>query len=489
MRILLLALSFVSALAAQNLTAQAYADQGFGIMYSYGPAVFCCSGDEVAGTIPSASTFNPTNLDLDQWLDAAVLGKAKYVILTTKFTMGFALWPTAFNVSGTSYSIAQSSWYSGHGNYDIVGNFTTKARARGLRVGFYFSIQDRKYEALSGNTAASNSSAYTSMIETELAELLAYGPDFFWFDAWGWNSAVGNYTYIPFATIASYVHGIAPNCLVFDNSHAHPQLSGDVEIYEKAVDGLPPSGNTRPSEFDTAIQVNGSGVPDYSWVSGHSMFPAYRLAQEWSLSNARNTAFLLNFGPDTTGQLPSDQLATFREMLIYRRGTAWSVPSALGTTPTVSSTDSTDGTSASALTDGTYEPSRTSIPFSDIWAPTAYPAYAEIDLGSVLSITQVEAFNRTDSCCKGGFRNLTLTIYDNSHSTVYTGSTYNSGNALGSGCGTGPAVFTTAFQTSVSGRYVRITNSSDGGCGFALGEISVRTDPQQPGSRGQSVRR
>lgn len=463
---------------ARALTPQQYADQGFGVFYNLGMSTFCCSGNEFA-TPPAVNTFNPSSLNVDQWLDAAAGTGARYVMFSAKYHMGFAMWPTLVGAAGHApYGIAQTTWYTNAGNYDIVGHFVSGARSRGLNVVIYFSIWDLEYEALSGTTALTDSASYIAMIKGQLHELLTnYGPiDAIWTDAWGWNDAVGKYSKIPYATINDYIKSIQPDCLLVENSHGHPTSTSDIETYELGNEAGIPSGNTRPSEATYATQC-GTPPPDYNWISGDPMCPAYRMAGQWINSNANNGSYLLGMGVDTTGNVPSDQIANLREIVAYRN--AFSI----GKSVTVSSTDTTDGTQAAAVTNGIFEVPTSAIGglFPFLWAPGVGTAgeYAEVDLGTLKQLTKIEAFNRRD-CCEGGFRDIVITAYDAAHSLVYTSATLNPLNAQGSGCGSGPKSLGVDL-TAAQGRYVRLTHSTADSCGFAVAELSVRaTDPVDP---------
>ena len=91
---------------------------------------------------PSASPatdekiFNPTSLDCGQWADAVKAAGGKYIILTVKGEDCFCLW----NSSTTTHDVGSCSWAQGKG--DIVKEFTDSARTRGLKIGFYYSMEN-----------------------------------------------------------------------------------------------------------------------------------------------------------------------------------------------------------------------------------------------------------------------------------------------------------------------------------------------------------
>ncbi|MCC6589121.1 MAG: alpha-L-fucosidase [Bryobacterales bacterium] len=77
--------------------------------------------------------------DPAQWADVFEKSGAKYVVLTSKHHDGFALWPSAE---------ADRTWgrpwnaVSNGPRRDILGDLTSAVRARGLRMGYYYSLYE-----------------------------------------------------------------------------------------------------------------------------------------------------------------------------------------------------------------------------------------------------------------------------------------------------------------------------------------------------------
>lgn len=263
-------------------------------------------------------TWNPTDLDIDQWLDAAVSAGAQYVGLTAKAGGGFALWPTAYHVDGYDpYSIAQTTWYANNGNPDIVSLFCTKARTRGLGIVLYYAMVDNTYESRSGTTKLTDPTSYMNMCLAQITELLSnYGNiTAIWTDGWGY--AAGNYMYMPYAPMANLIRSLQPNCLLIENNHMHPPNYGDIEVYETpvAADGSIPTGNTRLCEEINTIRTNGHWY--YSALDGQTA-AAFKtsatILAAIAQANNNSATYFLDCTPGTDGHLPAAQVTILGEV-------------------------------------------------------------------------------------------------------------------------------------------------------------------------------
>ncbi len=102
--------------------------------------------------------FNPVDFDADQWVETALAGGARYLILTAKHHEGFCLWPT------------KASPYRAQG--DLVGEVAAACRAAGLRFGFYLS----PWDVYAWQVLKLSDAEYDEFYEQQLTELLTgYG--------------------------------------------------------------------------------------------------------------------------------------------------------------------------------------------------------------------------------------------------------------------------------------------------------------------------
>ena len=266
------------------------------------------------------SAFNPTALDVKQWVRVAKDAGMKGLILTAKHHDGFTLWPSRH----TEHSIRKSPWRGGKG--DLVGELARACAAAGLKFGLYLSPWDR-------NHADYGRPEYLAYYRAQLRELMTqYGPLFeVWFD--GANGGDGYYggarerrkidgaTYYDWANTWSIVRELQPNAVMF--SDAGPDIRW--------------VGNERGVAFETSwnpINLQGiyPGHPDYTkvaagqadgtdWVPpevdvsirpGWFYHPAEdgrvktveKLVEIYEQSVGRGSNLLLNIPPDRRGLIP-----------------------------------------------------------------------------------------------------------------------------------------------------------------------------------------
>jgi alpha-L-fucosidase len=167
------------------------------------------------------SIFNPSELNVEQWVQTIKNAGLKAVILTCKHHDGFVLWPSKY----TSHSIAASPYKNGQG--DLVKEVSEACKKHGLKFGVYLSPWDR-------NRADYGTPSYIDYYRNQLKELFeAYGPIFeMWFD--GANGGDGYYggknekrkidgrTYYDWPKTIELVRSYEPKILFF--SDAGPEI-------------------------------------------------------------------------------------------------------------------------------------------------------------------------------------------------------------------------------------------------------------------------
>lgn len=81
-----------------------------------------------------APQFKAELFEPDQWADVFARAGARYVVLTSKHHEGFCLWPSADSWNWNSVDVGP--------HRDLCGDLATAVRARGLKMGFYYSLYE-----------------------------------------------------------------------------------------------------------------------------------------------------------------------------------------------------------------------------------------------------------------------------------------------------------------------------------------------------------
>lgn len=161
------------------------------------------TGREWGDGTEDPKTFNPTELDCDQWVKALKEGGFKMAILTAKHHDGFCLWPT----KTTDHSVASSSWKGGKG--DVVAELRKACTKYGLKFGVYLSPWDRHAPCYG------EGEVYNKYFIEQLTELLTnYGEVHeVWFDGANGEGPNGKKQEYDWDAILKTIHTLQPNAV------------------------------------------------------------------------------------------------------------------------------------------------------------------------------------------------------------------------------------------------------------------------------------
>ncbi|WP_086563944.1 alpha-L-fucosidase [Streptomyces africanus] len=288
-------------------------DMRFGMFNHFSLGTF--TNQEWAEPHQSPALFAPPSVNCAQWADAAVAAKMSYGILTTKHHDGFALWPSAY---GTQ-NVANSSY-----KHDVVRTYCDAFRAKGLKVGFYYSIWDRTFgveawESRHKVTGLEITDAikpdHMTFILGQMRELLTnYGTiDMFMTDGYAWQMGQQAVSY---QRIRSLVKELQPECVMIDIGGLSEPFLSDAIFFEEPLGINAPSGNTYAGMQGQTIS-NG-----WFW---HPSTPTEGLMRKDAVLShladlePKYTSFILNCPPNRNGLLDTNIVNRLAEV-----GAAWS---------------------------------------------------------------------------------------------------------------------------------------------------------------------
>lgn len=313
-------------------------------------------------------TFNPTNLDCEQWAQTLVKAGMKGVILTAKHHDGFCLWP----FEGTDYSVKNSPWKNGQGN--VVKELSEACKKYGLKFAVYLSPWDR-------HQANYGTPEYLPYFYAQLHDLLTnYGPVFeVWFD--GANGGDGWYggakdirtidrkNYYNYPRIYEMLDSIQPQAIIFSDGGPGCRWVGNEKGFAGATNwSFLRKGEVHPG-YDKNYELQ-YGHPDGNqWVPAEcdvSIRPGWfyhpeeddrvkspdQLVDLYYRSVGHNATLLLNFPVDRRGLIhpvDSANAVRFHEMIQQLKTNL-----VAGMTPKVSNERGGDFV-ASALTDDNFD--------------------------------------------------------------------------------------------------------------------------------------
>ena len=258
-----------------------------------------------------ASSFDPTDVNTEQWAQTALDLGAKQVCLTVHHSGGFALWPT----KASNYSITASPF--GKSGRDIAREFVTSMRKHGLEPCFYTVLN---MDCAESHTTVEK---YYEIQRDMLTELLTlYGPiPRMWWDMVSSNLSPeynpGGFPAL-FKNLSAHAKSLAPQTLLIPGTDGclvgGESGSGSYPVYNfnqgptgygcQRMDSPPVATAATifaPHEQDHTILNPGDM---WWWVKGHVWFSAAELFETYLVTIGRGNTYILNMPPNTTGVIP-----------------------------------------------------------------------------------------------------------------------------------------------------------------------------------------
>ena len=155
------------------------------------------------GTKP-ANSYNPTDIDAEQWVETAQKAKMKYIILVAKHHDGFCLWDSKY----TKYDVANSG-----NTTNVVKKVAEECERHSIGLGLYYSLWDMKQnENFADSTMDKIYNKYIIAQLNELTDIVQQHTPLveLWLDG-GWVKPNNRW---PLAEIYKTVKERAPQCQI-----------------------------------------------------------------------------------------------------------------------------------------------------------------------------------------------------------------------------------------------------------------------------------
>lgn len=274
-------------------------------------------GTELDNRSTPLNRINPAKLDVNQWIDTAELFGAKMIIFVAKHVGGFCMWQT----ESTEYSIKNTPYKNGKG--DILDELAKACFNRGMRLGVYIYPGDDTWGAYLGGGGKTKDPAkqdgYNKILRMQWEEVLSrYGNQIheIWYDGG---------LVVPLEDI---VKKYAPNAIVFQGPFANIRWVGN----EQGIAPYPAWNSVKAKDAKTGIATGDHGDPDgdiwmplevdvtlkdhnWFWSPGNykNLRSLNQLMEIYYTSVGRGGLLLLNAAPDTTGLIPPEDMALYKQ--------------------------------------------------------------------------------------------------------------------------------------------------------------------------------
>ncbi|MFQ5811478.1 MAG: alpha-L-fucosidase, partial [Armatimonadota bacterium] len=280
--------------------------------------------------------YNPTQLDTDQWLEAAAACGAKYAVFTATHFNGFMQWQSDLY----PYGLKQTRWRDGKG--DVVADFVESCRKRNIRPGIYLSCHRNVYWELwryyvdwGRGRGTPEQEEYNRVAEGMTEELCSrYGPLVeLWYDAGVKTPAEGGPDVLPLfekhPPDAVFYHskeradhrwignesGRAGDPCWATMPLVEGELSHNSASWKACLLNGDPAGRAwSPGMVDVPLR-GAAGVHSWVWRPGqdHAAYATDRLVRVYYESVGRNCNFIVGEVVTPDGLVPQSDIDRLRE--------------------------------------------------------------------------------------------------------------------------------------------------------------------------------
>ena len=295
-------------------------------------------GNNRISPIEDYNIFNPTQLDTDQWIQAAKAAGCKFAVLTATHETGFGLWQSDVN----PYCLKAVKWRDGKG--DIVRDFVNSCRKYGIQPGIYVGIRWNSLLGIhnfkvagDGEFAANRQAWYKRFCEKMVEELCTRYGDLYmiWFDG-GADDPRGDGP-----DVEPIVNKYQPNCLFYHNidradfrwggsetgtvgypcwstfpapcSH-HKRIENQKDQIALLKQGDPEGKYWVPAMADSPLR-GANGRHEWFWEPDdeNNIYPLTTLMDMYEKSVGRNATLIIGLTPDPDGLLPAGDEQRLKE--------------------------------------------------------------------------------------------------------------------------------------------------------------------------------
>eukprot|EP01059_Diplonema_ambulator_P010758 TRINITY_DN20796_c0_g1_i1.p1 TRINITY_DN20796_c0_g1~~TRINITY_DN20796_c0_g1_i1.p1 ORF type:complete len:540 (+),score=167.42 TRINITY_DN20796_c0_g1_i1:68-1687(+) len=293
-------------------------------------------------SLPPPETFAPTNVTVEQWIQALKSYGSKHAVLVVSHGCGFNTFPsnTAFPEFGFvwNYSVKSSPWMNGKG--DIAADFVAMCKKYDIKPGFYHGAMNNAFLNVVKGVVQPNpipgqanitQDQYTQILLANLRQLWTdYGQlAEVWFD--------GGYPAGTEQAITQLLAELQPSAVAFQGPPPNKNIvrwagteSGHVTypFWSTAANsmddgqGSPDGAEFVPGEADTCFQTPPSGASHgerapyggcWFYNAGDVPKSLEELVSVYHDSVGSNANLLLDWTPDQTGALPEAHVQRYQE--------------------------------------------------------------------------------------------------------------------------------------------------------------------------------